>query len=91
MLSNTISVGRKSLARSYQRVNVLLARMLRRYAHASLVDVTSPTLDRRGRPRNELFRSDSIHLNPKGYVVWTAALRPVLVPADTAKASQGKK
>jgi lysophospholipase L1-like esterase len=90
VLTNTISVGRKALARSYQRVNVLLARMLRRYDHARLVDVTTPTLDRRGLPRGELFRADSIHLNPKGYAVWTEALRPVLVP-DTAGLSSGQE
>jgi lysophospholipase L1-like esterase len=31
-----------------------------------------------GRPRDELFLQDKLHLNPAGYAVWTAALAPVL-------------
>jgi len=80
ILSHTISVSRKRLAPSYRRTNTLLARMLRRYPYARLVDVTTPTLDARGRPQGRLFRADSTHLNARGYAVWTETLRPLLIP-----------
>jgi hypothetical protein len=41
------------------------------------------------RPRPELFVSDGLHLSPLGYQIWTAILRPFLVPppAPTAATS----
>ena len=81
VLSHTISVGRRHLARSYRHTNTLLERMLRRYDHASFADVTTPILGPDGLPQPALYQADSIHLSPQGYAVWTQALRPILVPA----------
>jgi lysophospholipase L1-like esterase len=41
-------------------------------------DGATPLLDSQGKPNLELFRSDQLHLNPKGYEIWTRLLRPVI-------------
>jgi lysophospholipase L1-like esterase len=44
----------------------------------TFVDVFTPMLGANGRPRPELFVSDSLHMTPAGYVVWRAQVAPVL-------------
>ncbi len=45
------------------------------------VDVFTPMLDANGKPRGELFGSDSLHLNAEGYALWHSLISPVL-PTD---------
>ena len=56
---------------------------------ASLCDQTKDTvfiptedlfLNQDGRPRRELFRDDKLHLNEKGYALWTRRVRSYLEP-----------
>ena len=42
------------------------------------VDVFNPMLGADGKPRPELFVEDRLHLNHKGYALWTAMIRPRL-------------
>lgn len=46
------------------------------------VDTDTAMLDETGRPRRELFRADGLHLNEKGYRLWTSLLRPYLVSKE---------
>lgn len=41
-------------------------------------DLGAPLLGADGRPMSDLFRSDQLHLNPRGYALWNKTLRPVL-------------
>jgi lysophospholipase L1-like esterase len=45
------------------------------------VDAATPLLDSKGEPNDELFLSDQLHLNDKGYNLWTKLLTPVLKKA----------
>jgi len=45
------------------------------------IDVVPPMLDEEGRPRKDLFKWDGIHMNPKGYVIWTEVVKPILEEA----------
>ena len=40
------------------------------------IDVVTPMLEN-GRPR-DIFVADGLHMTPDGYVIWTAAVKPVL-------------
>jgi len=40
------------------------------------IDVFTPMLDASGRPRPELFRADSLHLNANGYALWKRVIAP---------------
>jgi lysophospholipase L1-like esterase len=42
------------------------------------IDTATPLLESDGKPNDSLFRDDHLHLNPTGYAVWNAKLRPEL-------------
>ncbi|MFH1718486.1 MAG: GDSL-type esterase/lipase family protein [Planctomycetota bacterium] len=44
-------------------------------------DSAGPLLGDDGEPRGEFFLKDNLHLNAKGYEVWTGSLRPILKEA----------
>ena len=44
-------------------------------------DSATPLLDNDGKPNEKLFLDDNLHLNSKGYEVWTKLLRPVIKEA----------
>ena len=47
-------------------------------------DSATPLLGSDGKPDSALFRNDQLHLNDKGYEVWTKQLRPIIVKASKA-------
>ncbi len=51
------------------------------------LDVGTPLLGPEGKPRPELFRRDGLHLNEKGYVLWTSLVRPLIAPKDEKPAA----
>jgi lysophospholipase L1-like esterase len=44
----------------------------------TFVDIWSAMLGLSGRPRPELFVEDQLHMNERGYEIWTRVLRPVV-------------
>lgn len=44
-------------------------------------DAATPLLDSEGKPNLDFFLSDKLHLNSKGYEIWTKRLRPVIKEA----------
>jgi lysophospholipase L1-like esterase len=44
----------------------------------TFVDVFNPMLNLAGRPKAELFLSDSLHMTPEGYVIWRRLLSPIV-------------
>ena len=36
-------------------------------------------LDAQGKPRDELFRVDGLHMNAQGYALWTSIIKPILL------------
>jgi lysophospholipase L1-like esterase len=56
--------------------------MIRAYAagdsRLSYVDVFTPMLGADGKPREELFVADRLHLNDQGYALWRQILLPVV-------------
>jgi lysophospholipase L1-like esterase len=44
-------------------------------------DGATPLLDSNGRPNQGLFLKDQLHLNSKGYEVWTKLLKPIIEKA----------
>lgn len=60
-------------------VNRQLASRASQLDDLTYVDVATPLLDDDGSPRPDLFDQDNVHLNDKGYRVWTSILQPILV------------
>lgn len=61
-----------------QEANAQIAAFLSKQKRAAFVDVYSPMLTPAGQMRGELFRSDSLHMNRRGYDLWRDRLRPYL-------------
>jgi lysophospholipase L1-like esterase len=77
-LSIKPSESRWSLWPQAQKVNGLVQGLSRDDRRLLYADLATPLLGSDGRPRNELFLSDKLHLNAAGYEVWTKALQPIL-------------
>lgn len=43
--------------------------------HLAYIDVFTPMLDADGKPREELFSEDGVHMNAQGYVLWRKIVR----------------
>jgi lysophospholipase L1-like esterase len=48
------------------------------------VDVATPMLGPDGTPRAELFQEDGLHLNSRGYALWTRIVGPCLARSEPA-------
>ena len=42
------------------------------------VDVVAPMLGKDGMPLPDIFKPDNLHMNDKGYEIWTGILKPLL-------------
>ncbi len=74
----TPTLAREEHITAVREANRLIQAACERDARLEFVDPTPGLLDASGRPDAQFFLDDRLHLNAKGYAVWTAALRPVL-------------
>ena len=51
--------------------------------HVSYIDVWTPMLNANGQPRGELFGPDKLHMNRRGYQLWTQIIAPHLQLGST--------
>jgi lysophospholipase L1-like esterase len=72
------SPSRWKLIDSIKAVNGLVSNYLSTIKRGQYVDVFNPMLEGTGRPKPEHFLSDSLHMTPAGYAVWTRVLKPYL-------------
>jgi lysophospholipase L1-like esterase len=68
------SVARWKLHDKYETFNKLLLQWTKNQHNVSFVDVWSPMLNEKGIPKKELFMQDSLHMNSKGYDIWTKVI-----------------
>lgn len=61
-----------------RKANELIRQRLKEEKRATFVDVFTPMLGPDGKPREELFRPDRLHLNKQGYDLWESLVRPYL-------------
>lgn len=59
--------------------NALIKAYLKNKPHATFIDIFPLMLTKEGKMRPELFVSDMLHMNEKGYEIWEKAVRPVLL------------
>ena len=77
-LSVKPSPSRWNLIGEMRQTNALLQAVVAQDTMATYVDVFTPMLGADGRPRAELFQSDSLHMTPAGYAIWKDAVAPAL-------------
>ena len=73
------SISRWGNWEKFQETNELIKADILTQPRAQFIDVDAAMLDSQGKPRAELFRRDGLHMNAKGYAVWTSIIRPVLL------------
>ncbi len=72
------SLSRWNLAGTMQNANQKIAAQCAKNCWLDYADVWQPMLGTDGKPRPELFKSDGLHLNHEGYLVWKKAVQPFL-------------
>jgi lysophospholipase L1-like esterase len=72
------SPSRWKLESQRREANRLVSAIVSTDPKQTFVDVGTPMLDPTGRPRAELYRSDSLHMTPAGYVIWRSTVAPIL-------------
>lgn len=72
------SGDRIALLPKMRATNALVRKYVAADSSLTYVDVFTPMLGADGRPREELFQADRLHLNANGYALWRNLLQPVV-------------
>ena len=72
------SPSRWEFAEKIKAANRLIEDFCKQDERLIYIDVFNPMLGADGKPRPELFVEDMLHLNHKGYALWTAMIKPRL-------------
>lgn len=75
------SGSRWSLWPEMRKANGLIKKFSDGDKRLGFADLATPLLGPDGKPESALFLGDQLHLNAKGYAVWTRHLRPVIEKA----------
>lgn len=73
------SVSRAVQWPEMQKANAMIAERAQSDPQIHFADIASAMLNEQGKVNDELLISDGLHMNAKGYALWTAIIRPILV------------
>ena len=73
------SLLRASLWPKMKQVNEALKSKADQHDNLCYLDIANPMLKNDGSVNPDLFVSDGLHLNKKGYELWTSVIRPILI------------
>lgn len=73
------SPARKWNAERVKATNQLISVYLRKKKNAIFVDIYQLMVDEKGAPVQDIFISDNLHMNEKGYEIWRKAISSVLI------------
>ena len=72
------SLSRWKLAGKMSEANGMVREFCKTNDRLEVIDIWEPMLGEDGKPRRELFVGDGLHLNAKGYALWTKVVAPHL-------------
>lgn len=72
------SPSRWKLADNFRKTNDLIKAEIAKDKSAKFVDIWTPMLGTNGEPMPEIFIKDNLHMNEKGYAIWTRVLEKYL-------------
>jgi len=72
------SPARQYLIDQYKYTNGLIEKEIAKTPNWKFIDVFSQMVDDKGKPKKEYFLPDDLHLNPKGYQLWTETLKEAI-------------
>jgi lysophospholipase L1-like esterase len=73
------SPSRWNLKDKFTTANQLIENYLNKQKNAQFINVWNPMLGPDGKPKQELFVEDNLHMNAKGYAIWQKLIKPVLL------------
>ena len=74
------SVSRWHLREKYEALNMAFSSLAEENKRVTFADVWTPALDAEGEVLKDIFLSDNLHMNAKGYANWKKVLGPLLAP-----------
>lgn len=77
-ISSKPSPLRMGQLEAQRQANALVREDIAAMDRVEFIDVFTPMLDTRGRPRGELFINDGLHLSRAGYELWKRIVTPYL-------------
>ena len=72
------SVRRWNYWEKFRKGNKMIERFIRKKDHWHYIDTASAMLDDNGMVKKDIFIKDNLHMNAKGYAIWTKVVKPVL-------------
>jgi lysophospholipase L1-like esterase len=72
------SPSRWALKDEYLKLNSMFKQISAENKNVSYVDVWYPLINEQGRPKGEVFISDSLHINRSGYDIWAGIIKRYL-------------
>ncbi|MDZ4707400.1 MAG: GDSL-type esterase/lipase family protein [Saprospiraceae bacterium] len=78
-ISLKLSPSRAHLFDKVVDANKRIKKFIKRKSYLTYVDIVPPMLNAEGKPREELFLADRLHMNEKGYTIWKTVLAPYLI------------
>lgn len=85
------SVARWKMWPTMRAANEAIEKMCGESERLMYADIAAPMLGSEGKPREELFVKDGLHLNEKGYAEWDQVVRPLIDKAREASAPGAAK
>lgn len=80
-----IAIKPLKLRRKYWPAMQIANQLVQKYratdARLHFIDIVPAMLDENAEPRLDVFKWDGVHLNEKGYAIWTSVVKPILVKA----------
>ena len=76
------SVSRWAIWSEAVKANELLQAIAAKNDRVTYIDVATPMLQPNGDVMTDIFVDDDLHLNPKGYEIWSAAIREPLMKGE---------
>lgn len=79
------SIQRWSLADENAKANAAILDICNKDERLNYADIWKPMIGKDGKPRPELFAKDGLHLNSKGYELWTSIVKPLIKPTSSQR------
>jgi lysophospholipase L1-like esterase len=73
------SPSRRHLMKKMDAANKMIKRFLAKKPNTGFVDVYHKMLKPDGKPIDDIFLEDKLHMNAKGYAIWQKAIQPYLL------------
>ncbi|MBS2039395.1 hypothetical protein JST97_30700 [bacterium] len=77
-VSMAMPPSRTQFESQYRAANAQIQSYCQKNPRLDFIDVSGLLLDEQGRPRQEYYREDQLHMKPAGYAVWVPVLRRYL-------------